>query len=243
MTQGVDIHSRNALPAFAGAAKWAAVLIVGAACGAGGYATWATFFDKPTPRAGTVVIDRAALPEAQRAEPVSVPQAIGPIIVQVMPHGAMNSGEAVHVSVAHGGEQEGVEDGAFMGPPRPLQAGETRPLLPTPVSPHLVQTPQAVRPQTLGTSGTTGTTGAPGPSEAQPAPTATRRININSAPKEELELLPGVGPAMAQRIIDHRRQHGPFKSVQALDDVRGIGPKTLEKLMPLITIEPERKPR
>ncbi len=42
---------------------------------------------------------------------------------------------------------------------------------------------------------------------------------------------------MAQRIIDYRVGHGPFRTVADLDKVKGIGPKTLEKLLPLVTVE------
>lgn len=65
-----------------------------------------------------------------------------------------------------------------------------------------------------------------------------RRININAASLAELDLLPGIGPAMAERILDYRHEHGPFESVEELDDIQGIGPKTIERLRPLITIGP-----
>jgi competence protein ComEA len=52
-------------------------------------------------------------------------------------------------------------------------------------------------------------------------------VDLNQAGEQELESLPGVGPATAQAILDYRRQHGPFKSVDDLLDVRGIGPAKL----------------
>jgi competence protein ComEA len=81
---------------------------------------------------------------------------------------------------------------------------------------------------------------APGPTPAAPArhaPALARRINLNTAPQAELELLPGVGPALAKRIIDHRTQRGPFKRIDDLDDVKGIGPKKLAQLRPLVTVD------
>ena len=62
-------------------------------------------------------------------------------------------------------------------------------------------------------------------------------LNINTATAEELQTLPGIGPAMSEKIIQHRKEHGNFASVDALTDVKGIGTKTLEKLKPYIGVE------
>lgn len=59
-------------------------------------------------------------------------------------------------------------------------------------------------------------------------------LNINAASVEELQTLPNIGERMAQRIVDYRMQHGKFDSVDALQNVKGIGAKTLEKLKPFI---------
>jgi comEA protein len=60
-------------------------------------------------------------------------------------------------------------------------------------------------------------------------------IDINSAEWPELTLLPGVGETRAQHIIDYRTQHGPFRSVDELLNVTGIGPKTLDRLRRYVT--------
>ena len=57
-------------------------------------------------------------------------------------------------------------------------------------------------------------------------------ININTATKDELVALPGIGPAKAQAIVDYRKAHGPFKTVEELKDVKGIGAKRFEQLKP-----------
>src|SRR5262252_8796459 len=61
-------------------------------------------------------------------------------------------------------------------------------------------------------------------------------ININTATKDELVALPGIGPAKAQAIVDYRKAHGPFKTVEELKDVKGIGAKRFEKLKPELAV-------
>lgn len=61
-------------------------------------------------------------------------------------------------------------------------------------------------------------------------------VNLNTATLEQLETLPGIGPVLAQRIIDHREAHGPFGSVEDLLEVSGIGEKRLADLKPKVTV-------
>ena len=62
-------------------------------------------------------------------------------------------------------------------------------------------------------------------------------ININTASQTQLERLPRVGPSTAKKIIEYRREHGGFRTVDELLEIRGIGPKTMEQLRPFVTLE------
>jgi competence ComEA-like helix-hairpin-helix protein len=64
-----------------------------------------------------------------------------------------------------------------------------------------------------------------------------RRININSAPASELETLPGIGKALAARIVEHRDKYGPFRRPEHLIIVRGISDRHFRALRELITVE------
>lgn len=72
--------------------------------------------------------------------------------------------------------------------------------------------------------------------ETSPEPTEPAIIDINTASAELLETLPGVGPVLAQRIIDYRTEYGPFQTVGDLTNVSGIGTKKLEAILDLITV-------
>ena len=61
-------------------------------------------------------------------------------------------------------------------------------------------------------------------------------VDINAAGLDELQRLTGIGPALAQRIIDYRGEHGPFRSVEDLLEVKGIGEATLEKFREDVTL-------
>ncbi len=74
------------------------------------------------------------------------------------------------------------------------------------------------------------------PEGSQDSQESQEPVDVNTATEKVLEKIPGIGPAMAQRIIAWRKEHGPFERVEDLLNVRGIGVKTLEKLRPFVVV-------
>lgn len=77
----------------------------------------------------------------------------------------------------------------------------------------------------------------------------SRPVDINAASLEQLEQLPGIGPVFAHRIVDYRKNTGPFRNVDELMAVKGIGEKRMEKLRKYVMVKnptptptPESKP-
>ena len=70
-----------------------------------------------------------------------------------------------------------------------------------------------------------------------PTEQSSRKVNINTATVSELDLLPGIGPVLAQRIVDYRDANGHFTSIADLCLVEGIGSEKLMNLIELITVE------
>jgi competence protein ComEA len=71
--------------------------------------------------------------------------------------------------------------------------------------------------------------------EAQPV-APTQVVNVNTATTAQFEALPGIGPSMAQRIVSYREKNGPFKKLEDLMNIQGIGEKSFLKLRPFLTI-------
>lgn len=73
---------------------------------------------------------------------------------------------------------------------------------------------------------------------ARPTETVSTRFDLNRADRSELEQIPGVGPKLAQAIVEHRDEKGRFPSIEHLRDVKGVGPATFDKVRPYLRVEP-----
>ncbi|MBM4124309.1 MAG: helix-hairpin-helix domain-containing protein [Nitrospira sp.] len=63
-----------------------------------------------------------------------------------------------------------------------------------------------------------------------------RKLDLNRATAQELQMLPGIGAVLAQRVVEWRGAHGPFRTVEELQAVKGIGPKRMTQLRPLLSV-------
>lgn len=77
---------------------------------------------------------------------------------------------------------------------------------------------------------------ASAPSSVASASASAGVVNLNQAKADELELLPGIGPSKAKKIVEYRTQH-PFRKTEELTKVKGIGRKTFGKLRPYLTLQ------
>jgi len=89
-----------------------------------------------------------------------------------------------------------------------------------------------------------GTVGAFAQAQREPAnppkAAAATPLNLNTATEADLAKLPGIGPATATRILEYRQKNGPFKKIEELMNVRGIGEKAFLKLKPLVAVVPPK---
>jgi competence protein ComEA len=86
---------------------------------------------------------------------------------------------------------------------------------------------------------------APSPTDSIPpslassgpqSPSAEQPLNVNTAPPKALDALPGIGPALSERIVTYRSTQRPFQRIDELERVSGIGPKTLSTLRPMVRV-------
>ncbi|WP_426226014.1 ComEA family DNA-binding protein [Pseudarthrobacter sp. DSP2-3-2b1] len=181
---------------------------------------------------GTVSADQGALPEnePEGPDPPEAPGAGGiPGVVIIHVAGAVTTpgvvqlpaGSRVHQAIAAAGGGTPAADLNRLNLAAVLADGEK------------LYVPQAGEQIPAGQAGS----GAqPSAGDAGSGGAAAGKVNLNTAGVEELDSLPKVGPVLAQRIVDWRKEHGLFKAVEELDAVDGVGPKMLETLLPLVGI-------
>lgn len=116
----------------------------------------------------------------------------------------------------------------------PTQAARAATATARPTAPASATATAAPSPAPSPAAVAAGATVRPATTSAGPA----AKLNINAATKEELEALPAIGPAIAQRIIDDRTTNGPYKQIEDLARVRGISARTVDQLRDRITVGP-----
>jgi comEA protein len=89
------------------------------------------------------------------------------------------------------------------------------------------------------TAGAAGALAAP-PAKDEGASKSTSPIDLNKASENQLTEIPGIGPALAKRIVDFRDQNGDFRRVEDLLKVRGIGEKSFQKIRPHVTVKSKK---
>ncbi len=82
----------------------------------------------------------------------------------------------------------------------------------------------------------TRSTAPGGTRDSSARPPLEQRVDLNRADVAELDRLPGIGPVLAGRIVEHRARHGLFRRVEELRAVRGVGPRLLERLRPRVMV-------
>lgn len=166
-------------------------------------------------------VDAPASPSPQAAHASSVPVVVH-VVGQVREPGVhtLPSGSRVSDAIREAGGLTPEADAAAVNLARPAADGE-----------QIYVPAVGEAPRTPPSGSTASAAGSAGD-----GPTVDSVININTASVEELDQLPGVGPAIAGRIVEHREANGPFASVDALTDVKGIGEATLEELRPRVSV-------
>jgi competence protein ComEA len=103
-------------------------------------------------------------------------------------------------------------------------------------TPYVTPAPTLKPTRTPAPTRTPRTTGTPSAVATVLALNPAGKVNINEADADTLDLLPHIGPALAQRIIDYRLAHGPFKRIEDINNVKGIGDAIFSAIKDLITV-------
>ena len=163
--------------------------------------------------------EESETPKASTPSPTAKPEVTVHVVGEVEHPGLVTlpGGSRVADAVKRVGGETSAADLTAVNLARPLVDGEQV------VVPKPGEAPVAAAPPAAGAQGA-ASGGAGGP------------VNLNTADLATLETLPGVGPVLAQRIMDWRLEHGQFTAVEELGEVSGIGDKTYEQLAPKVTV-------
>ncbi|CUU34654.1 competence protein ComEA [Armatimonadetes bacterium GXS] len=180
-----------------------------------------------TPPAEVIPLESNPEPPPAETEPASAPPQDSPLVVHVA--GAVKkpgvytlpSGSRVADAIEQAGGARADADTNALNLAEALQDGQ-QVYVPAKTETHAEPSPARK----------TASSTPPAPARKQ----VRFPIDLNRASAEELEQLPGIGAVLAQRIVEYRQQVGRFQSVDELRNVRGIGPKRLEQIRPLVVV-------
>lgn len=238
------------------AAKIAMVFAVGTMAGGG---IMYSLAQRPREAQATTV------PQVTPAAPVAAQPVQQPLVVQIITppllegtrievrNGGVDSAAMATAAIASNSEVSSDGSGPVYGPPLPpdFSLEDTKSAQDDTQKSTVVSIPVPATPAQPKPAQKQAAAPVKPPTPTPPAPSTTfsgtpsvdNKVNINTATQAELELLPQVGPAMAKKILEYREKNGPFKDPKELDRIKGIGPKTLEKLLPLVTVKPDKPAR
>ena len=191
-------------PDGTGTTLYGAVAVVGQAAGAGPLDLTSSTTTTETPKIWVQVAGAVRRPGVYQV-------AAGTRVFEVVLEAGGFTEDADREAIAQAAQ---VSDGCTVYIPRAGEAAQSSLQTPVQSSAGIIEAPAG-----------TGTSGDA---------TAAGVVSLNSATLEQLDALPGVGPALAQQIITYRETQGPFTSIDELDEVSGIGTAKLEQLRPLV---------
>ena len=183
----------------------------------------ALFLGEPDLVVGTEITPPPPTPPSSTAQPEIVVHVMGAVKSPGVYH--LSTDARVHEAIEKAGGKTDQADLHSLNLAAKMRDGEQI------YVPEIRQTPDVG--QTIPTSSSSAA--PPQPSVRRSASSDGSRININTATFQELQTLRGIGPTMAQRIIEYRQTSGRFATVDDLTNVKGVGEKTLEKIRDSIT--------
>jgi competence protein ComEA len=250
--QSLSTKEEMQTPQSSGGGGWRVALCVIALAMAFAAGSWFTSRSMPTPNSQTLLTSSTSFEEpvviqisGQVKNPGVYELPFNSRVYQAISKagGLLPNAETENINLA-----DWVKDGSQIIVPAKstftTPSNETAKIDPAPETPSLGLDSQPIETAPAGSTFTQETKRATSKNGTAKAPKSTSKeppkspIDLNRAMSDELQQLPGVGPAMANRILQYRKDNRGFTSVDDLNNVNGIGPKKLEKIKPFAIVKP-----